>query len=63
MPSSNSARSSPSAAAKAASSRGGIEASQSSQIRFVWAKLATGMTPATIGTSIPRARAAATKSK
>ena len=43
----------PPAAANAASSRGGIEASQSSQIRFVWAKLATGMTPAMIGTSIP----------
>ena len=53
MPSSNSARSSPPAATKAVSRRAGIEASQRSQIRFVWAKLATGMTPATIGTSIP----------
>ena len=55
-------RSSP-AASKAASSGAGIEASQSSQIRFVWAKLPTGITPARIGTSIPAARAAATKSK
>ena len=38
-------------------------ASQRSQIRFVWAKLATGITPARIGTSIPGSRAAATKSK
>ena len=51
------------AASKAASSGAGIEASQSSQIRFVWAKLPTGITPAMIGTSIPIARAAATKSK
>ena len=41
----------------------GIEASQRSQIRFVCAKLATGITPAMIGTSIPVSRAAATKSK
>ncbi len=47
----------------AASSGAGIEASQSEQIRCVWAKVPTGITPAMIGTSIPIARAAATKSK
>ena len=62
-PSSNSRSGSPPAASKAASSGAGIEASQRLQIRFVWAKLATGITPARIGTSIPRARAARTKSK
>ena len=40
--------------------RGVAEARRSA---LVWAKLATGITPARIGTSIPRARAAATKSK
>ena len=45
------------------SSSSGIEASQSSQIRATWPKLAIGITPGMIGTSIPRSRAAATKSK